>query len=421
MRLLLLATTTGYQTRSFADAARRLGMDTVLGTDRCHALEDPWQDAALPLRFENPVYSTRLILEYAREKPIEAIAAVGDKPTVTAATAAEALGLPWHSPAAAVACHVKFRQREVYRAAGLNTPAFTCHQAREGAEAALASFQARGLRFPCVLKPVALSGSRGVIRADDPGEFLSAFRRIAALLLGRELQTRKEPASEQIMVEDYIPGREFALEGLMSRGRLRILALFDKPDPLEGPFFEETIYVTPSRLSAAQQQAIEECLAAASRALGLYHGPLHAEFRLNQAGPWPLEIAARPIGGLCARALRFTGGMPLEELLLRNAAGESLDAIEREPGASGVMMIPVPEAGIFERVEGEEEARAVPGIEEIQITVKEGQKLARWPEASSYPGFIFARGASPQFVEAALREAHGRLHFRVARDLQVMP
>lgn len=427
MRLLLLATTTGYQTQSFAEAARRCGMEVVLGTDRCHVLDDPWQDAALSLRFENPVYSARIVSEDAREKPIHAVVAVGDKPTLAAATVCRQLGLPWHSPEAAAACHVKFRAREVYRNAGLNTPGFTCYQAREGVDAALAGFLSgdaagaawRGARFPCVLKPVSLSGSRGVIRANNAEEFRAAFHRIAALLLSREIQIKKEPATEQILVEEYIPGPEFAVEGLMSHGRLRVLALFDKPDPLEGPYFEETIYVTPSRLPAAGQQAIEETLTVAARALGLYHGPMHAEFRMNERGPWLLEIAARPIGGLCARALRFGPGLSLEEMIVRNAAGEDVAGIARETCAAGVMMIPVPQAGIFERVEGEDAARAVPGIEEIVITAKAGQKLVRWPEASSYPGFIFARSETPEQVEAALREAHARLRFVIAPALPV--
>lgn len=429
MRLLLLAITTGYQTRSFADAARRLGLEVVLGTDRCHVLEDPWQDASLALRFENPVYSTRLITEYAAQDPIGLVVAVGDKPTVTAATVAQALGLPGHPPEAAVACHVKFRQRELYRQAGLNVPGFTCYRIGEGAEAALGDWQARtGTPFPCVLKPVSLSGSRGVIRANDDDEFLAAFRRIGALLLTREIQIRKEPATEQILVENYIPGQEFAIEGLMSRGKLRILAIFAKPDPLEGPYFEETIYVTPSRLAAARQQSLVQCLEKAAAALGLYHGSLHAELRLNDAGPWMLEVAARPIGGLCARALRFadsdnptaSASISLEELIIRNAAGEPVDSIAREDCAAGVMMIPVPEAGIFEGTEGEEAAAAVPGIDEIRITAKLGQKLVRWPEASSYPGFLFARGPSPDFVEQALREAHRRLRFVITPSLPVV-
>ncbi len=414
-RLLLLANTTGYQAQSFAEAARGLGMEVVFGTDRCHVLEDPWQDAALPLRFEDPAHSAELIVNHARENPIRAVVAVGDKPPVTAALACRALGIPWHSPQAAEACHNKFRARQLFCQAGLNVPAFTNHAIREGPRAALGS-----VPFPCVLKPVSLAASRGVIRADNADEFLAAFERIAALLASPEIQVKKEDATEQILVEEFIPGREFAVEGLMSHGRLRVLAIFDKPDPLDGPYFEETIYTTPSRLPAAGQAALTECLERAVRALGLYHGPLHAEFRLNERGPWLLEIAARPIGGLCSRALRFGAGMSLEELVIRNALGEPLDGVPRESAAAGVMMIPVPGAGILEGVEGVEEAAQVPGIEEVLITAKLHQKLVPWPEGSSYPGFLFARAATPEAVEQALREAHRRLRFRIQPVLPVV-
>ncbi len=415
MRLLLLATTTGYQTQSFAEAARQLGLELAFGTDRCHALEDPWQDAALPLRFEDPRSSAQVIAEFAREHPLHAVVAVGDKPTVTAALACRALGLPGHAPEAAEACHNKFRARQRFREAGLNTPAFTCHGIRQGARAALSD-----ATFPCVLKPVSLSASRGVIRADNSEEFVAAFNRISALLASPEIQVKKEEVTEQILVEEFIPGREFALEGLMQQGQLRVLALFDKPDPLDGPYFEETLYITPSRLPATEQAALIECLERAVGALGLFHGPLHAEFRLNERGPWLLEVAARPIGGLCARALRFGPGMSLEELVIRNALGETLNGISREACASGVMMIPVPRSGIFEGVEGVEEASQVPGIEEVRITAKLHQKLLTWPEGATYPGFLFARASSPEAVEQALREAHRRLRFFISPTLPMI-
>ena len=424
-RLLLLATTTGYQTQAFAEAARGLGLEVVLGTDRCHVLEDPWQDAALPLRFEDPTHSAEEICRYAREHPIQAVAAVGDKPTVTAAVACRALGMAWHSPEGAEACHNKFLARQRLEKAGLNVPAYACHSSHSGPPPA----DSRGVSrvpFPCVLKPVSLAASRGVIRADNPEQFAAAFQRIAALLASPEIQVKKEMETEQILVEEYIPGPEFSVEGLMWQGQLRVLAVFDKPDPLEGPYFEETIYVTPSRLPASKQAALTDCLERAVRALGLFHGPLHAEFRLNDRGPWLLDVAARPIGGLCSRALRFGTGMSLEELVIRNALGrrnargESLDGICREPAAAGVMMIPVPGAGVFEGVEGVEEALRAPGIEEVRITAKLHQKLVPWPEGASYPGFLFARASSPEAVEEALREAHRRLRFQISPILAVV-
>jgi biotin carboxylase len=267
--------------------------------------------------------------------------------------------------------------------------------------------------YPCVLKPPGLSGSRGVIRANNKTEFVLAFQRI------------KKIGEHHLQVESYIPGREFAVEGLVTNGRLQPLAIFDKPDPLEGPFFEETIYVTPSREPPPVQQALLDTTARAAEALGLSHGPVHAELRYNQEGAWILEIAARPIGGLCARAIRFRNpdgqaGMPvpLEELILRHALGEDVSQARLEDSASGVMMIPIPKGGIYESVDGLERAAAVPGIEDVAITATVGQHLVPLPEGASYLGFIFARGETAQAVEAALRRSHAELRFRIATALE---
>jgi hypothetical protein len=272
-----------------------------------------------------------------------------------------------------------------------------------------------------VLKPLGLSASRGVICANDEAEFVAAFRRIGELL-----RTLNTPTSD-IQVESFIPGSEFALEGLVTNGDLKPLALFDKPDPLEGPFFEETIYVTPSRLPISVQSSIVATAQRAVTALGLTNGPIHAEMRLNDAGVWMLEIAARPIGGLCAKSLRFgNGAMSLEELIVRHATGEDVSRIEREKTASGVMMIPIPAAGFYEGVEGVEQAERVSGIESVEITAKLQQKLIPLPEGASYLGFIFARGKggargdSPEFVEAALREAHRCLRFQISPEIPVL-
>jgi biotin carboxylase len=265
------------------------------------------------------------------------------------------------------------------------------------------------VRFPCVLKPLDSSASRGVIRANKPEEFRAAAERISRIQSG------------DILIEDYIPGREFALEGIVTAGKLQTLALFDKPDPLEGPFFEETIYVTPSRQTEAVQRQIRETAQEAVTALGLADGPVHAEMRVNDAGVWILEAAARPIGGLCARVLRF--GAPfctLEQLLLRHALGEDLSSAMLAPGSHGVMMIPIPHAGVYRGVRGVEDARRIPGVEDIVITAKEGQEMLPLPEGSAYLGFIFFRGASADKVEQGLREAHQRLNFVLFGALPVV-
>jgi formate-dependent phosphoribosylglycinamide formyltransferase (GAR transformylase) len=398
-RLLLFAATTGYQIRVFAEAARRLDVDLTLATDRCHVLEDPWGDRAIPVRFEDVPAS----LEALRGRRFDAVAAVGDAPAVLAAEAARMLDIPFHPPAAVRACHDKYLARQFFQAAGLPVPQFFRALLAEGADAA-----ACRAPYPCVLKPLGLSASRGVIRANDPDEFRAAFVRIQILL------AREQHHNQYLQVEAYIPGREFAVEGLVTHGAARVLAIFDKPDPLEGPFFEETIYVTPSRESAAAQQSMREAVERAVRALGLYHGPFHAELRFNESGVWMLEVAARPIGGLCAKALRFGAGMPLEELVLRHAIGEDIAALQPADAASGVMMIPIPRAGVYEGVAGVDDA------DDVIITAKVGQMLVPLPEGASYLGFIFARGGDPAEVEQALRRAHAKLSFRIATALPTM-
>ncbi|HYU46154.1 MAG TPA: ATP-grasp domain-containing protein [Terriglobales bacterium] len=414
-RLLLLCTTTGYQTQAFVEAAEKLGLEVVFATDRCHVLEDPWQDGALPLRFEDPEAGAQRIAEYARTHAIAALVSIGDRPTPTAARACRALGLLSHPPEAADTCRDKYRSRERLRLAGLNVPGFSRFPV-DADPRRLVAAGAVGLASPWVLKPLALAASRGVIRADTAEEFVRAFERIQALLRTPEVGALREETSNFIQVESYVEGAEIAVEGIVDRGRLRILAIFDKPDPLVGPFFEETIYVTPSRLAPETQQHVLQTLDRAVQALGLYHGPLHAELRINsnREDVWVMEVAARPIGGLCSRALRFRiplvdDNISLEELLIRLALGLEVSQIYRENAAAGVMMIPIPEAGFYQETQGVDEA--TPGIEEVHITVKVGQKLVPLPEGSSYLGFIFGRGQSPEFVEDALRRAHEKLRF----------
>ncbi len=396
-QLLLFAATTGYQIRVFADAARRLGIDLTLATDRCHVLGDPWGDHAIPVRFDRVSESLNALLGLS----FRGVAAVGDRPAVLAAEAAALFGVPFHPPSGARACNDKYLARQLYRAAGMPVPPFF-HASSGDDPGAIAS----RAHYPCVLKPLGLSASRGVIRANNATEFLEAFRRI------------RKMGECELQVEGYIEGSEFAVEGLVTAGQFQPLAIFDKPDPLEGPFFEETLYVTPSRQPASVQQSLLEMTARAVRALGLRHGPVHAELRYNADGAWILETAARPIGGLCARALRFQPDLPLEEVILRHALGEDVSRVQPADPASGVMMIPIPTGGVYESVDGLGQARTIPGIEDVVITAKPGQLLLPLPEGSSYLGFIFSRGNSPADVEAALRQSHAALRFRIATALE---
>jgi len=418
-RLLLFTGKLGYQTRSFEEAARKLGVQLVYVTDRCRQLEDPWGDRAIAVHFENPEVAAHTVMESLRGQDIDGILALGDRPVVAAAYVARGLGMHYNHPAAVEACRSKLRMREVLRDAGLRVPWFRDLPINPMSEPALL-----GIQFPCVLKPLSLSASQGVVRANHREEFLAASARIRRLLESPEIRFTREPNLDRMLVEGYIPGREVAVEGLLTDGHLRVLAIFDKPDPLEGPYFEESIYVTPSRLPDAEQRAIEQSVRDAARALGLSHGPLHAEFRINDDGVWPLEVAPRPIGGLCARALRFLSsaeGEPigLEELLLRHALAFPGTESPREPLASGVMMIPIPKSGVLEAVAGEDAARAVPGITDLVITARLHDYIAAWPEGSSYLGFLFARGNHPEEVEQAIRRAHEKLAFTITPRLPV--
>ena len=418
-RLLLFTAKLGYQTRSFEDAAHKLGAQLVYATDRCHQLEDPWGDQAIPVHFETPEVAAYTVMEAVRGQDAAGILALGDRPAVSAAYAARGLGIRYNHPAAVEACRSKLRMKEVFRDAGLNVPWFQKLPIDPTPEPSLL-----GISYPCVLKPLSLSASQGVVRANNREEFLAGAARVRRLLQSAEILAAREANLDQMLVESYIPGREVAVEGLLTDGELRVLAVFDKPDPLEGPYFEETIYVTPSRLLESVQGDVEKCARDAVRALGLSHGPIHAEFRINGQGVWPIEVAPRPIGGLCARSLRFsfpgeTEPIGLEELLVRHALELPGWNSPREPIASGVMMIPVPKSGILEAISGADAARSTPGITELTITARLHDAIVAWPEGSSYLGFLFARGYTPEGVEQALRHAHQKLSFRITPSLPV--
>ncbi|WP_448574581.1 ATP-grasp domain-containing protein [Thermomicrobium sp.] len=409
-RVMLLTTPTSYRTAAFLDAAQRLGIETLVIEDTPSPLQQ-----FLPLRFtadfRDTARATEQIAEIARQYGVRAVLPVDDAGTVLAALIAQRLGLPSNDPEAALAARDKWIMRQRFAAMGVPAP-------RAQAFPALADLTslARSMSYPCVVKPTRLSGSRGVIRADDPLSFVRAVERIRSILTSDGIDLR----TAQLLAEPFVPGFEVAVEGLLTDGAFRLLALFDKPDPLDGPFFEETIYVTPSRLPPAVQEQVVETTARAARALGLRTGPVHAELRVNDAGPWVIEVAGRSIGGLCSRILEFGTGLSLEELILAHAVGEQLPELERRPDAVGVMMIPIPRPGILKDVEGIEEASSVPGITGIEITVKRNHRIVPLPEGASYLGFIFARGSDPIEVETALRLAHARLRLRIAPELPVL-
>jgi hypothetical protein len=420
--VLLCATTTGYQTRSFDEAAAALGIELVLATDRCDHLDDPWRDRAIPVRFHDEAASCAAVLdrlEGNRPRRIDGVIAVGDRPVVLAALLAERLGLPWHEVAGARASRDKGLFKSRLRDAGLPAP-WSRVVPLDPPAALLAD-----VPWPCVVKPLVLSGSRGVIRADDPAALAMAIDRIGRILRAPDVRALRDPAADLLQIEAFVPGFEVALEGVMDHGVLQPLALFDKPDPLDGPYFEETLYVTPTARGDAAQMAVIAAVTRAAAAIGLRHGPIHAECRVNAAGVVVLEVAARPIGGLCARALRFDGPhgeqASLEAVLLAAAVGESLTGWRRASAASGVLMVPIPRSGVLRGVSGADEARRVPHVDEVVLTAKPGQRLDALPEGATYLGFVFAAAPDGATVETALRRAQARLDVAIDAAIPVNP
>jgi len=397
-RVLILLPSATYRAPDFLAAAARLGAEVVVASEVAQTID--MGDRALVLDLAQPEAAAATVVQAAGRHPLDAVVAVDDQGVVVAALAAARLGLAHNPPGAVAATRDKAAMRTALAAAGtVRQPAFTV--VAPGGDVVAA---ARGIGFPCVVKPVSLSASRGVIRVDDPPQAAAAAERVRNILA--------EAAGDgngPLVVERYVDGAEVAVEALLRGGRLEVLAVFDKPDPLVGPYFEETLYVTPSRLPAGTQDRLVEAVAGAAAAIGLVEGPVHAELRIDVEGrPWLLEVAARSIGGLCSRSLRFGAGVSLEELILRHALGLPLDPV-REQAASGVMMLPIPTAGTLVEVRGQEAARAVPGIDGLELSVLPGRPVRPLPEGDRYLGFLFARAATPEAVEAALRAAHACL------------
>jgi biotin carboxylase len=400
-RVLLVLPTATYRASDFVEAAGRLGAEVVVGSEHRQALSESMGDRAVVLSLRQPLRAADQIERLAERSPLDAVVAVDDGGTRAAAFAAERLGLRGNPPEAVARARDKAAMRAAFAAAGVPQPDYRLAGPGDDVGALAAE-----LGLPVVVKPLTLSMSRGVIRADDRESAADAALRVRAILA----EADEDPAA-RLLVERFVPGAEVAVEGLLRNGELELLAVFDKPDPLDGPYFEETLYVTPSRHDTGP---IERAAAAAARALGLREGPVHAELRLGSEAPVVLELAARSIGGLCSRSLRFGLGMSLEEIILRHALDLPLTGIAREDRAAGVMMLPIPRAGDLLEVRGVDEARAVPGIGGVEITVPRGRPVRPLPEGDRYLGFIFAKADTPAEVEAALREAHALLEVAIA-------
>ena len=425
-RVLLLLPTTSYRTDAFLEAATRLDVEVTVASEQSNSLAHLNPAGLLTLDFTNPLAAAECVATFAQRYPIDAVVPVDSQVVAVGAAIATALGLRHNALEAALCAGDKYRSRLQFQQAGVAAPEFRlCSFAEDRPE--LAS----RVPFPCVVKPLKLSGSQGVMRADNPQQFVAAVNRLAAILAcpevsgaegdesvvgcGADAAPVADPAQE-FLVERFVGGPEVALEGLLTGGKLQLLALFDKPDPLEGPFFEETIYVTPSRLAPETQEEILSCAQQAARALGLTEGPVHAELRLTATGPTVIEVNPRSIGGLCSRVLRFGIQCALEDLILGHALNVDFEvpALSRQP--AGVMMIPIPRAGRLCEVHGLERARGVAGIDDVTLSAHLGQRLVPLPEGAQYLGFLFARAESGEAVEVALRTAHDQLEFVIEAD-----
>ncbi|MGO8904379.1 MAG: ATP-grasp domain-containing protein [Solirubrobacteraceae bacterium] len=410
-RLLLILPSATYRAADFMTAAREMGVAITVASERRATMSETMGDRELTLRLSDPQDAAETIIARARDTPFAAIVGVDDQGVMAAALAAEGLGLAHNPPTAVARTRDKAAMRHALADADIPQPRFVL--LAPGADVSTAT---RTIGLPCVVKPLSLSGSQGVIRADDLDQARSATERVR-----RILATAGRPADAPLLLESYLPGAEVAVEGLLRSGRLEVLAIFDKPDPLEGPYFEETLYVTPSRLPTAVLAEVKRLTARAAEALGLREGPVHAELRVSDRQVGVLELAARSIGGLCSRALRFGAGVSLEQLILRHALGLPFDELSRESLAAGVMMIPIPRGGTLVQVDGQEQARAVPGIRGLEITIARGRPVVPLPEGDRYLGFLFARGSTADAVERSLREAHSCLGIRIESPSRPLP
>lgn len=403
-RILLLLPTTSYRNDDFLAAARRAGAEVIAAADYCHQLAPAWgMGPLMALPFDRPEQAAAIVRREIARAP-DAVLAVDDSGIELAALLNAHWVLPANPPEAVRAVRDKLAFRQMLREHEFNCPGF--HHLPSGTDPADLKPE---LRYPVVVKPRRLSASRGVVRADDAQEFRRAVEWV------RRIQARadRDAAALGILIEDFIPGTEHALEGMLENGTLKVLALFDKPDPLDGPYFEETIYVAPSRLAPPVQDEMAAAVQRACRLAGLATGPVHAEARVNADGVWLLEVAPRSIGGLCGRVLTHVLGMSLEELTLRQALGEPVP-VPALHEAAGVMMIPIPRRGIYQGVYNLEAALRVPGITGIRMVAERGQLIAPPPEGASYLGFIFSKGETPQQAEIALRIALRQLAFDIA-------
>lgn len=399
----MLVPTATYRAEAFVRAAQSLAIDLSIASEVPSSLAHLHPVALPAFDFARPSSLLSAAREFAATNRVDGVVAVDDQSVLPAALVASALGLRHHPVDSVRAALNKYLGRERMRSAGMDIPRFRLVPLESDPRSA-ADDVGREVGYPAVLKPLSMSASRGVVRVDSPDEFASAFTRLSALVR-RFPSPLDDLGNHHVLAESYIPGDEVAIEGIVDRGRLHVLAVFDKVDPLEGPYFPETMYVTPSRHRAEVQDRIHAVSRQTVAALGLDDGPVHVELRIDGSRVIPLEAHARSIGGMCSRVLRFAGGRSLEELIILHSLGLLGEIPSRETKSAGVWMMQAPRSGRFAGMRGISAATAVPHVDEVLVSARPTQELVPLPEGFLYMGFIFARADTPAEVETALRTA----------------
>jgi len=397
-RLLLIAQPQSYRIPAYLRAAEKLGLNTIIASEGKYSLITEVHNG-LHIDLDDVSASTHVILTEAERQPFAGVLGCDDSTVELAASVASHLGLPHNPPSAAIISRRKDLARQRLAESQCSAPKhllIDLHAPLEG--------QVSTMSWPAVLKPINMSASRGVIRVESQVDFAAACERIAKIT-----NESTDPFERShLLVEQYIDGIEVAFEGYLYDAQLQVLAIFDKPDPLVGPYFQETIYVTPSTLDKVIQHRIKRRVAEACHAFGLTTGPVHAELRIDHEDAWIIEVASRTIGGDCGRSLDNGLDMSIEEMAISLAIGKKLTT-GQVTEATGVMMIPILTSGLLRRVEGLEEARRVPGIDKVDIVLPYGHELVPLPEGNQYLGYIFAHGEESETVTQSLREAYDTL------------
>tara|TARA_B100000029_G_scaffold205290_1_gene203248 strand:- start:93 stop:1346 length:1254 start_codon:yes stop_codon:yes gene_type:complete len=410
--VILIIPSASYRTGPFMNAIKKLDLKVLVISDKSQVFSGKYPDNLIIINFNHWKDKSVEISKWAKNNGLKAVIGVDEESIVLAANLSNFLNVDHNSIESVLLTKNKYLMRTELKKTGLCSPWFKIFSIYESSNKII-----NEISFPCVIKPTFLSGSRGVMRVNTKKELSEGIKTLNELLSLDELRKRGGKQSDYIMIEEYIPGKEVAIEGIVSEGKLTMLAIFDKPELLEGPTFEETIIVTPSVLTKKIQYSLLETLQVVVKALGIVKGPVHAEARINKNGNYILECASRSIGGLCSKVLEFQGGISLEELILRSYLGRNIEKSKLIGNARGVMMMPTEKKGILKEIGGVKDALVVNGVTDLQITVKPGEKLQPLPKGDRYLGFIFAEGNDQEFVINALKNAWSKIEIVLENDL----